>query len=300
MGTRMKLVYSLLYGCILLVPLITHAKRHSRQNKIERFERRAKEAAQNDTPLSLALSKRTKSMSFEEARLAQDYYRTQKEDDMVIKCGERILAVGGDQEIMRLTRLELAELFLKKRKFVEAEKHAQDYLVYYPGTDENKKASFIALSATYQTQHSSHRDQQKTLSTIQMALAFLEKYPQETELHAQVQEMLTNSYLKLIRSELTIITTQLNTHAYTKKAVHHTAAQKRLETLKKTYLPHAPQAQKRVDELEQLLLQRAPEGTTAPEKKTITIAAQERSPWYKRSWSAAKDFVSEDITTFFA
>ena len=112
----MKQLYSVLsFAVIALLPITIHTKRHSRNSKVERYEKRALEAAKSNSPLAKALSKQTKSMSFDEALLAQEYYRSVNENDMVIKCGERLLAVGGEQDALRLTRLELADLFLKKQ-----------------------------------------------------------------------------------------------------------------------------------------------------------------------------------------
>ena len=174
---------------LVLIGLVSPlpAKRHSQINKVERFEKRAHAAAKAHSPLAAALGKQTKHMSYDEALLAQEYYRTAKEPDMILKTGERILALGGNQtipgvqEVMRKTRLELAELSLSNNKYEDAERHAQDYLTFYPGSDETKKASFISISAAHRSQLHSQRDQQKTLDTIERSDMFLEKYPTDTE-----------------------------------------------------------------------------------------------------------------------
>ncbi len=289
------------------VPL--YAKRHSLINKTERYEKRAKAAAQAHSPLASALSKQTKHMSYEEAIIAQDYYRTAKEPDMVMKTGERILAVGGNQtiqgvqEVLRKTRLELAELSLDKKKYADAERHAQDYLTFYPGSAESKKASFISLSAAHRSQLHSHRDQQKTVTTIEQATAFLEKYPQDAEFRPNVEQMLHQSYLKLIRSELNIIETELMLWRCNNTPAILQAADKRLLDIKEKFLSHAPEARKRVLEKE-ILISEALGNTERMQtaQKELASLPPQTTPAQTNtsSWQTVKNYFNEDISAYFA
>ena len=284
------------------------AKRHSHVQKIERYEKRAQAAAQAHSPLAAALGKKTKSMSYEEALLAQEYYRTNKQPDMVILTGERILAVAVDQsrkgmqEVLRKTRLELAELYLEKGNYANAEKHAQDYLTFYPGSLESKKASFVSLSGALRSQSHSQRDQQKTKTTIEQATAYLEKYPQDTEFRPRVEEMLHQSYLKLIKSELTIIGTILNTARNANSPASLLSAEKRLIELKEKLLPHAPEAKKRVLETE---LEIAQEQVNNERIQTIrtelaalpSIQMASKNP---TTWQYVKNYFNEDVAGYFS
>ena len=280
------------------------AKRHSRERKIERFERRAHEAAKSNTPLASALSKRTKLMSFEEATLALEYYREKKEAEMIIKCGERILAVGGDQEIMRQARLDLAQAFLELGKYKDTEKHALDYLTYYPGAKESQRASYIAIKALYLSQCSSYRDQKKTKDTIEQAEKYLVKYPKDKDHTAEINDILDKSYLKLIRSELNIIETNINmyNHANHKGALK--AAQQRVAYVKEHYLKHAPHTKRKLLELEIKLAKTAENKELTTQKKQelaqlgapkLAKADDPQGPW---QWVKSK--VVEDNTKYFA
>ncbi len=290
MNSRIYVIMSLmLFGAL-------EGKRHSRHSKIERYERRARESAEKNSPLSLALSKQTKSMTFDQAVLGQKYYQEQQEDDMVIKCGERILAVGGDQDTLRLTRLDLAERFFKKQRYTDAEKHALDYLTYYPGSPESKKASFIALNATYKSQNNSYKDQAKTHTTIELSKTYLEKYPQDNEHIPAVHEIVKKSYLTLVRSELNIITTHMNTYYNTGGTGHLRSSYKRLEYLKEKYLPQASQVQTRVDQLEQVLLKEMKKAKVAPEEES---KASKENPKERSRWERTKDFFIEDNAGYF-
>lgn len=292
---------------ILTLSCVLQAKRHSRANKVERFEERAQAAAEANSPLASALSKHTKQMSLEEAVLAREYYRVANQNDMVIKCGERILAVGGDQEIMRYTRLELAELFLNKLFYQSAEKHAKEYLMYYPGSKESKKASFIALDATFRSQKNSYRDQQKTRDTIEQATAFLEKHIGDSEYRITVQNMLKKSYLKLIRSEINIINTQLNAYYHASSPASLHSANRRLAFLKDNYLGHAPEARKKVLDLDLTLaqasknpelIQKKREELTQLSQGNLSLAVNDS--WIDTGWNSLKRFFFEDNNEYFA
>lgn len=293
----------------LLIILITingtyFAKRHSRQLKIERFERKAQEAAKENTVLAKALSKRTKVMSFDEAAVALNYYRDQKHNDMIVKCGERLLAVGGsNQEVMRQARLDLAQAFLDQNKYTEAEKHALDYLTYYPGAQESKHASYIAIKALFLSQSDSSRNQQKTSDTIEQAEIYLKKYPTDTQHTEEIQDILDKSYLKLIRNEMNIIESQINMFNYANRKGALKGANKRIAYVKKQYLKHAPQAERKLLELEITLAQTEGNTPLVTEKKAVLAKlgtpklAQEESIF---SWQRFKGYFAEDNQKYFA
>jgi outer membrane protein assembly factor BamD (BamD/ComL family) len=279
------------------------AKRHSRELKIERFERKAQEAAKENTLLAKALSKRTKGMSFDEAAVALNYYKDQKHNDMIIKCGERLLAVGGNQEVMRQARLDLAQAFLDQNKYTEAEKHALDYLTYYPGAQESKNASYIAIKALFLSQGDSSRNQQKTRDTIEQAEIYLKKYPTDTQHTEEIQDILDKSYLKLIRNEINVIETQINMYHYANRKGALKGANKRIAYLKKQYLKHAPQAERKLLELEITLAQTEGNAPLIAEKKAELAKlgtpklAQEESIF---SWQRYKGYFTEDNQKYFA
>lgn len=231
--------FTILLICLLTTSLV--AKRHSLHKKAERAEARKKVVQQENQSLSSVLSKQTKNMAFAEAQQAKEYYVKEKESEMIIKCGQRLLAVGGDQEVMRITRLELAELFLQKQNYTEAEKYAQEYQKYYPGAKEIRRADYIAIQANYLSKLSIDRDQQKTRTTIELSKQFLEKHPRDTEYAQEVKRIMHDCYASLIQNELHIINTQLNTFNHTGKEMSLTAAQKRLAYVKEHYHPHAPE-----------------------------------------------------------
>ncbi len=287
---------------VLLYTSTGYGIRHSAIKRSERIELRKQKVATKDQSIRAILNKQTKNMSFAEAQRAKEYYSKEHDAEMIIKCGQRLLTVGGDQEVMRITRLDLAEIFLDKKNYVEAEKYAQEYQKYYPGAHEIKKAEHIAIQANFRSKLPSDRDQEKTRTTIKLAQEFLEKHPQDKEYSQSIQQMTLDCYQTLIRNEINIINSQLRTYNYTKKRMVLTAAQKRLAYIKEQYLPHAPATEKRLHELEQRLAHLADPGSTQSQPQQPLILAQKGRAASRRNslYHIVKRHVNEDNEEYFA
>jgi outer membrane protein assembly factor BamD (BamD/ComL family) len=290
-------------ACILSLVLLnmhTEAKRHSRMKHTERIQKIPDTAG---TALQTALSKQTKNMTFDEAVVAKQHYLKEKDWEMVIKAGQRILAVGGDQETLRKTRLELAEVYLEQQNFKEADKYAQEYQKYYPGAQESRRAQYIAIRANYLSRLTSDRDQEKTHETLKLAQEFLERYSHDTEYKQSIVDIKSHCYQTLVRSELNIITTQLHAFNFSKKKEDLAAAQKRLGLVKDKYLAHVPQAGKKIVEYELLLAQAENKPELIKQKQT-ELAQLTKSPTNPSTevgfYQTAKSYFVEDNDQFFA
>ncbi len=293
--------YKVLFLTIgLLVPFGTSCKRHARIRKAERLEKRKKVVITDDQKLTAALSKQIKYMKFDDAVLSMNYYIKEQDLDVAIKCGQRAISVGGDQETMRQIRFTLAELFLEKRKLKQAVDSAEEYQKFYPGTAEAIKAQYIIIRANFLDQCQSDRDQKNTKSTIEHAEAFLTKHKQN-DYTESVKEMLTESYLTLIRSEINIINTQLDNYNYTKTEAFLDAATKRIAHIREKYLPHAPVAEKKILEIETIIAKAAGKPASRPkiEKSDNVALAQSKRP--RNSFvRVIKSAFVEDNNEFFA
>ena len=156
---------------------------------------------------------------------------------------------------MRQIRIELCSLLLEKKDFKQTEEYAKEYLKLYPGASDAIKAEYIAVQANFLAELNSDRDQDKTQTTITRARSFLEKHTTENDYTKNVQEMLYQSYLTLIRSEINIIETHIHAFNATGNQPVLDAACKRLSIIKEKYLPHAPSTKKRLLEVEIQLAQ---------------------------------------------
>ncbi len=243
---------------LTLISVSSEAKRHSLVRRSERIEQRKKVIVTDDETLATLLKKQTKNMTFTEAARAFEYY-DKKDAEMQIKCGQRLLAVGGDQEIVRKTRLALAELYLEKRGYKDTEKYALDYQKLYPGTPESLRAEFLAIQSNFLSKLSFDRDQQRTRTALRLAEEFLEKHPDEKEYTPQIQEIIRECYQVIVEHEAHIITTHLNTFRNTGHQPTLAGARKRLEHIKKEYLHHTPASGPFLAEIEARIEQASPQ-----------------------------------------
>ncbi len=298
-----------LIALFIITPDTLWGVRHSKTKKSERVE---KYTAKKEHTLDLAaiLSKQTKDLTFEQAAIAREHYSKEKNDEMIAKCGQRLLAVGGDQELMRCARLELADIYLKKGTYKEAEKYALEYQKHYPGAAETKKAAYIAVRANFLSKLPSDRDQEKTRTTIALATDFLATYKDDTEYTPLIHTMLDTSYKALIRAELNVIETQLNSYYYSGNESALTAAEKRLAFIQESLLPHTPTAEKKIASLEAELkkLHKKPAETVAPTEETLKKDDEAPAPSpaettdssAKQGYLASvKDYFFEDNDSFF-
>ncbi len=293
---------------LIFLPFHISCKRRSRIKKAERLEIRKKVVITDDMKLSQILAKQVKYMKFDEAAQAMDYYLKKKDLDAAIKCGQRVLAVGGsqdakrridDQEILCRVRFSLAEIFLEKQNFKEAEKYAKEYQKFYPSTPQTIKAEYIEIQSNFLSQQQSDRDQKKTMLTIELAQRFIEKHEEENDYTPLVKDLLVKSYQNLIHSEINIIETHLNTYNYIKSQAHLDAALGRLTYIKEKYLPHAPATEKKIREIETLVAKAGDKPVPEqPTDQNTIVVAQKTQP--KSFWQSLKSTFVEDNEAYFA
>jgi len=203
-----------------------------------------------DVDIDKALKKLTKDMTFGEALICGYYYHHKKDSDMMVKCYERALTVGGKQALMKRVTMELAEAYLTLKDYEKAKKHANVYVTLYPGDQGAKRAAFIEINANYLATYTADRDQQKTDETIKLIYAFQDNYGSDEEYTEKVAEILTNSYSKIIDSELNIAETYVKRYNHFKNFSALNAAQKRIKHIKINLLPKMNTESKRLNDLE--------------------------------------------------
>lgn len=217
--------------------------------------RRSRTRALQEKKTVKAPTKSIKDMTFQEAAAAKAYHTYMKNTDMVIRCAQRMLAVGNNQEEMRNLRLELAETFLEKQNYTEAERYALDYQKHYPGSTDARYAGYLAIKANFLSKLTADRDQTKTEVTIQLARDFLNKYPQDSEYRQSVQDMIEICYKDLITREINVIQSQINKYKYSRSTTALTGAHKRITYIKDMLLPHVKTEEPHVIQMELKLAQ---------------------------------------------
>jgi len=190
------------------------------------------EEIMKNVDIDKALKKLTKDMTFGEALVAGYYYYHKKDPEMMIKCYERALTVGGKQALMKRLTMELAEAYLIQKDYEKSQKHANVYVTLYPGDQGAKKAAFLEIKANYLGSYTPDRDQQKTEETIKLIEAFKINYGLDEEYNEKINEILHNSYEKLINSELSIAKTYTDRYKHFNNFSALNAAQKRTKKAK--------------------------------------------------------------------
>lgn len=204
------------------------------------------------------INKLAKHMNFKEAAYAKDYYKEKKNSDCFINCAERVLAVGGDQDIEQTTRLELAEHYLEQCKYEKANNYSIEYQKLYPGTTEAKRAAFIEIQSYYLATLTSDRDQSDTLKALEHAQDFLKLYPDDTEYTADITNIISTCYKKLLESEIHVIESYLNKYNYYNYAAPLISGQKRIAHIKDKLFPNfsmeeMPELKQKINDLEQTI-----------------------------------------------
>lgn len=156
-------------------------------------------------PEHASLNKLIEKMNFKEAAYAKRYYQLNNNNDLFVAAGERLLAVGGDQDIEQITRLELAEYYLNSSKYEKSRNYALEYQKLYPGTKDAKKSAFIEIQSYYLDILSSDRDQSNTVQALEHAKEFLNIYSEDTEYKDEIKQIIDSCYKKLVESEINVI-----------------------------------------------------------------------------------------------
>lgn len=215
------------------------------------------EETMKDVDIDKALKKLSKDMTFGEALVSGYYHQHKKDNEMMIKCYERALTVGGKQALMKRLTIQLAEAYIIQKDYEKAKKHANTYVTLYPGDKEARKAAFLEIQASYLDTRIADRDQQKTAETIELIDAYKKNYSNSTtanlddEYREKIDEILVNSYNKIIESEINIAETYLNRYNHFKNFSALNAAQKRIKHVKTAILPKIGVENKKLNDLEE-------------------------------------------------
>jgi len=128
--------------------------------------------------------------------------------------------------------LEIADLLCLDEQFSRAAQKYAEYVTLYPGGQNIEYALFKAIENSFACTLVSDRDQTKTEETLALAESFL-KQDHLTTYIDQVVAIRDKCYQKLAESEMSICAFYLNRGEFK-------PAEKRLNTLRSTWLPKLP------------------------------------------------------------
>lgn len=177
-------------------------------------------------------------LSYEELKQRAYADLSNKKEDSASEYLEEILTRFSDQQDISLHKLALAETYFKLGKFPSAYELYNDFAQFYPSDENAEYAKYRAiLSKFYQTLNP-NCDQTTTIETTKLCQEYLDT-PTFKKYSSDIRDIQHTCEFKLIDKEVYVFNFYLNQKKYT-------AAQNRINSLEKDYLPKNPSIEARI------------------------------------------------------
>jgi outer membrane assembly lipoprotein YfiO len=204
-------------------------------------------------------------LNIEQLLDAKNYALASQDKELAIKFLEQVITKSNDQEILRTTRLELADLYFDKGDIKHSGKLYRKYVEFYPGSKNRDYAEYKSVLCRFYVRLKPPLDQSKTRKTISLATLYLDRTDKKTY-EDDVIKIRQTCYKDLYEYEMNIFNQYINLEKFT-------AAQTRLESIKQEFLPIMP-------EIEPMLLEQ--EGVVAQKQGKETIVVQKKDELSRR------------------
>ncbi len=212
--------------------------------------------------ISLQKERKTIStMSFEELKNSKNQLLASNNKTIAIKYLEKMVPLCNDFEELKLIMLELADLLFDTGKLEKAGKMYTEFTKLYPGSDKVEYATYKNILCAFYSVFEVDRDQSKTKEALELTEQFLARSDLFTTYEKDVKNINKKCHEKLVESEINIFTFYMNKGSLT-------AAQKRLDGIRKDFLPQLPSLEARFINLECQLAQKQNNTKLAEQKRT--------------------------------
>lgn len=201
------------------------------------------------------VAKKIKNMTDKEVATAYTYYKTHGYKELAIEALERMRSLATQDDEQKRILLDLADAYKHAEQYEKAQKKYEDYVSFYPGSDQAQRALYEAVFTSYKQIPDYQRDQEPTEKTIELAKKFLSTYPAQSSYTEEIETMLKKSYRQLLKHEESICSYYIQKHSWSAKKTALSAARIRIDSIKQNLLKHVPEAQAVIDKLEALLSQ---------------------------------------------
>lgn len=188
------------------------------------FESKDKKKAPRKNPLA--------DKSFEELKKNKENAVKAKDIPTAIKYLDAMRFACADHEMLKEIILELADLYAEQKEWTKAYKVYKEFILLYPGAARCDYAHYKAVTCNYELTLSFDRDQTETEETLKLAQQFFTDHPQ-SEYARAVKDLVVQCKQKLLESDSNIFSFYLKSNRFK-------AAQRRLDTIKKEYIPDLP------------------------------------------------------------
>ncbi|MFI5333500.1 MAG: outer membrane protein assembly factor BamD [Candidatus Babeliales bacterium] len=175
-------------------------------------------------------------MNYDELKAAKNRQLKAKDISSALRYLEKMLPMSNDPQERRSNMLELADLYFDNGELEKAGKLYNDFTHLYSGNNKVEYASYKSVLCSFYSTFSSDRDQTRTVDTIERGEKFLERSSIFITYTPEVQKIVTDCRKKLFDNQVGIFTFYFNRGRYT-------SAQKRLENIRKEFIPALPEAE---------------------------------------------------------
>ena len=185
----------------------------------------------------------------------KNYHSDNKDFDYALKWAERIVVVSSNAEELKDARLDIADFNYNLKEYKKASENYKEYLKLYPGSDKADYVKYKNIESNYQRMAPSDRDQALTIEFVLQAKEFLDEHKNLTGLvsnenlskwHKRVEIILEAGLKNLVESEINVFESNL-------KSLNYEGAERRLDYIKKKYLPELSQIKSIVEDLDKSL-----------------------------------------------
>lgn len=226
------------YGLSILLLLLPACGGSSSAFKREKPAKLLTEQSKDiHVPDKKILKKSFKDMTLAEAIEVKEYYDETGSDDAVVRIIPHIIARSQDVQQIAALNLELADIYLEKGNYEEAQKAYTNFVTMYPGDEKIKDARYRQLLTVFLTALSPDRDQAATLTTISFAQNYVKDFPNDPDYGNKVHAILRSCYRKLLESELSTALFYLNKYSYQAQESALDATKSRLQYVESELLP---------------------------------------------------------------
>jgi len=233
-------------SALLAVLILSGCGQGKRSVKAQKAARKEREA------ITTKPTKQIKHMSTEEAVSAANYYEVYHNTDAVIATYQHIISKATDAEIAAEYSIKLADLHLGLANFTEAKKQYKRAITLYPGYHTIERARYREILSHHWSALTPARDQAPTRTVIQLGTSYLKDYPEGTSVE-QVRDIIGNSYINLLSSELLIIKFYLHRYHLFGKEKALVAAAQRIHDVHTVLMPKMVSYKPEVEKLAQKL-----------------------------------------------
>ncbi len=167
-------------------------------------------------------------MNYDELKASKNMLVASGDKSTALKYLEKMVPLCSDMNELKDIMLELAELFFENGSFEKASKMYHEFTLLYPGSNDVERAMYRAIASTFQLTLDAEHDQTKTCETLELAEEFM-KHSLFATFREEVASIISLCHQRLFESEALIFNFYIN-------CGNRTAAQKRLATMKETYL----------------------------------------------------------------